>query len=377
MLFESSSTEPAVRSQTSADFNLNVMGSRNTNVWNKCFFQPHWEITRESACFCKVTVSCSNDCSLCLAGGSGRSHSYCCCFFFLFDFTVNVLSWHMYHFTNWFVEVRAWFLQFVIKNKFEICTGMSLLTIVIWLEWPVLKMHFIVYFDHVSVVCFAISSQVKNLVRELTTNTRGDLLCTKRDMKMLTCMTLCICKKTLEPVLWPESAPASCLVLHRSLPVCWSASEIPLLRRHVLRCASLPFPLVFSGKERQPAVFLVFIEQEVEWTGRPGSVFRHRGSGARLGPGAHCSLSGNCRGLFLLLLLNSVWHCVSPPARVRVRVIATQSHGVKKEIADPLFQQRLFASFDPTVIKIAFFLEAGAAVSPTEANNVQCEGARG
>lgn len=83
-----------------------------------------------------------------------------------------------------------------------------------------------------------------------------------------------------------------------------SVTEIPLLRRHVLRCACLPSPL--CPQEKQPAVFLVFIEQEVEWTGRPGSVFRHRGSRARLGPGAHCSLSGNYRGLFLLLLLNSV-----------------------------------------------------------------------
>ncbi len=35
----------------------------------------------------------------------------------------------------------------------------------------------------------------------------------------------------------------------------------------------------------------------------------------RLGLGAHCSLSGNYRELFLLLLLNSVWHCVSPQQR--------------------------------------------------------------
>ncbi len=126
---------------------------------------------------------------------------------------------------------------------------------------------------------------------------------------MLRYMTVCICR-TLDLFLWPESAAASWMVLRKSPPVCWSVTEIPLLQRHVLQFACLPFPL--CSQERQPAVFLVFIEQEVEWTGRPGSVFRHRGSRARLGPGAHCSLSGNYRGLFLLLLLNSVWHCVSP-----------------------------------------------------------------
>lgn len=157
-----------------------------------------------------------------------------------------------------------------------------------------------------------------------------------------------------------------------------SVSEAALLQRHVLHCASGPFPL--CPQERRQAVFLVFIEQEVEWTGRLGSVFRHRCSRARLGPGAHCSLSGNDRGLFLLLLLNSVRHCVSPQQRkvcVCVWVcsclliptcswcIAAQSHR-EKEIADPLFPQILFASFDPTVIKIDFFLEAGVASSPTE-----------
>lgn len=41
--------DTAVRSQTSADFNLNVTGSTNTNVWNKCSFEPLWKITRKSA----------------------------------------------------------------------------------------------------------------------------------------------------------------------------------------------------------------------------------------------------------------------------------------------------------------------------------------
>ena len=60
------------------------------------------------------------------------------------------------------------------------------------------------------------------------------------------------------------------------------------------------------SQERQPAVFLVFIKQEVKWPERPGPVFRHQRSRAQLGPGAHCSLSGNYRGLFLFLLPNSV-----------------------------------------------------------------------
>lgn len=41
--------EAAVRTQTSADFNLKVTGSTNTNVWNKCSFEPLWKITRKSA----------------------------------------------------------------------------------------------------------------------------------------------------------------------------------------------------------------------------------------------------------------------------------------------------------------------------------------
>lgn len=128
----------------------------------------------------------------------------------------------------------------------------------------------------------------------------------------------------------------------------WSVTVIPLLRRHVLQRTSLPFPL--RSQERQPAVFLVFIEQEVKWTGRPGPVFRHRCSRARLGPGAHCSLSGNYRGLFLFLLLNSVWHCVSPQQRkvcvcarvcvsllIHFTISAARWGHEAKEITDPLF----------------------------------------
>lgn len=63
-----SHNEAAVRSQTSADVNLNVMGSTNTNVWNKCSFQPLCEITRRARNLCKVTASCSGDGSLCPAG---------------------------------------------------------------------------------------------------------------------------------------------------------------------------------------------------------------------------------------------------------------------------------------------------------------------
>lgn len=44
-----SRSEAAVGSQTSADFKLNVTGSPNTNVWNKCSFQPLRKIIRDSA----------------------------------------------------------------------------------------------------------------------------------------------------------------------------------------------------------------------------------------------------------------------------------------------------------------------------------------
>lgn len=88
---------------------------------------------------------------------------------------------------------------------------------------------------------------------------------------------------------------------------CWgSVNQIPLRQRHApppfTRITSLPFPLMFSGKA--PAVFLVFIEQEVQWTRRAGSVFRHGGSRARLGPRAHCSLSGNCYFCYCCLILS-------------------------------------------------------------------------
>lgn len=88
---------------------------------------------------------------------------------------------------------------------------------------------------------------------------------------------------------------------------CWgSVNQIPLRQRHAPppfnSITSLPFPLMFSGKA--PAVFLVFIEQEVQWTRRAGSVFRHGGSRARLGPRAHCSLSGNCYFCYCCLILS-------------------------------------------------------------------------
>lgn len=59
-------------------------------------------------------------------------------------------------------------------------------------------------------------------------------------------------------------------------------SEIPLFQRHVLHSTPLPFPL--CPQERLPAVFLVFIEQEVDWTGWPGSVFRRLVAETGLGP---------------------------------------------------------------------------------------------
>lgn len=59
-------------------------------------------------------------------------------------------------------------------------------------------------------------------------------------------------------------------------------SEIPLFQRHVLHSTPLPFPL--CPQERPPAVFLVFIEQEVDWTGWPGSVFRRLVAETGLGP---------------------------------------------------------------------------------------------
>lgn len=43
-----SGTDAAVRSRTSADFNLNVTGP-NASVWNKCSFEPPWKITWKSA----------------------------------------------------------------------------------------------------------------------------------------------------------------------------------------------------------------------------------------------------------------------------------------------------------------------------------------
>lgn len=94
----------------------------------------------------------------------------------------------------------------------------------------------------------------------------------------------------------------------QSSPICRSPPGSP--RHHHSSSARLahptPPPHFSCSQERQPAVFLVFIKQEVKWTERPGPVFRHHCSRARLGPAAHCSLSGNYRGLFLFLLLNSV-----------------------------------------------------------------------
>lgn len=58
--------------------------------------------------------------------------------------------------------------------------------------------------------------------------------------------------------------------------------EIPLFQRHVLHSIPLPSPL--CPQERPPAVFLVFIEQEVDWTGWPGSVFRRLVAETGLGP---------------------------------------------------------------------------------------------
>lgn len=73
-------------------------------------------------------------------------------------------------------------------------------------------------------------------------------------------MTVCI-YKTLELVLWPESATDWFLVLRKSPPECWSVTVIPLLQ-----CVALPSPCVLRKGSR---VFSLCLSNR-KWNGLDG-----------------------------------------------------------------------------------------------------------